>query len=167
MTSFWRTSRSTTTRCTPRYHGVQRPCARWPTTYATSIASLARRATGGQPGHTPLHSCQITARTSIHRQGVGRTAATWRTTSRCVSSGAFTSRSDARRIISWFSAFNPYVPELERSGEATIHLESRAIGDDWQCRFFGLFFLCLLRGRLRGLYTLDLARAPKNRHKHQ
>jgi hypothetical protein len=25
-----------------------------------------------------------------------------------------------------------------------------------------LFFLCLLRGRLRGLYTLDLARTPKN-----
>ena len=75
----------------------QRPCARWPTTYATSIASLARRATGGQPRHTPLHSCQITARTSIRRRGVGRTAATWRTTSRCVSSGAFTSRSDARR----------------------------------------------------------------------
>jgi Uncharacterized proteins of the AP superfamily len=34
------------------------------------------------------------------RRGVGRTAATWRTTSRCVSSGAFTSRSDAQSPFS-------------------------------------------------------------------
>jgi predicted esterase YcpF (UPF0227 family) len=34
---------------------------------------------------------------------------------------------------------NPYVTELERSGEAATHLHSRAIGDRWHRRFFGLF----------------------------
>src|SRR5262244_2539272 len=50
----------------------------------------------------------------------------------------------------------------EEQAKKPALLESGAIGDDWQCRFFGLFFLCLLRRRLSGLYTLDLARTPEN-----
>jgi hypothetical protein len=68
----------------------------------------------------------------------------------------------ARRVLWQVAAkvpASPNVTELERSREATAHLKSRAIGDRWQRRFFGLFLLRFLCDRLRGLY--DLARTPK------
>jgi hypothetical protein len=54
---------------------------------------------------------------------------------------------------------HPYVTKFEGSREATAHLESRAIGDRWHGRFFGLFLLRFFCDRLRRLY--DLACTPK------
>jgi hypothetical protein len=49
----------------------------------------------------------------------------------------------------------------ELSWKSATHLHSRAIGERWYRRFFGLFLLRFLCDRLRCLCRLDLACTPK------